>query len=443
MAWKQASPNRWERPVDSIDGYYAFTEKLTASLCDGREHYVVFSKLKVEMDFPDVESTLRHAWKQIRYEQPSIAATVEGMTKIYEVPGEDALKQWLASTFIVSEVSDAEELYQAIMPIKQATLYYLPRSSELVFRCHHSSIDGIGTLLFWHSYLSAVAAPMEQIKFGDELIRLSPSLEEVFGYPKEPTQEQSGKATALLASWFDNMPGIGLVSQLGTAASGRCQNPELVFPAETTEAIVKACKERGVSVSAAVQAAYVGAVARHADPKSKLGEYVTLTNIDLRSYLPEPYNSSQYAVSVYYTALPYRTNLPASYLDLAKSLHEFYRTAIKGNAEALELNGHYARHICNFSQTPEYLTSSPPKDALNSSLGVVERYVQREYGSRIRVKDFKIGIDVVMGPSLFYFYTFQDQLRLVYCFNDGFEKAEDIQTYLEEVRSILIEELLK
>lgn len=47
--------------------------------------------LKIEADPTDLESKLRYAWKQLRYEQPQIAATVEGMKKVYEVPDETVL----------------------------------------------------------------------------------------------------------------------------------------------------------------------------------------------------------------------------------------------------------------------------------------------------------------------------------------------------------------
>jgi hypothetical protein len=36
------------------------------------------------------------------------------------------------------------------------------------------------------------------------------------------------------------------------------------------------------------------------------------------------------------------------------------------------------------------------------------------------------GPDVVIGMKFFFLCAFQDQLRLVYSFNDGFEKPEDI-----------------
>ncbi|KAI1382479.1 hypothetical protein F4677DRAFT_26925 [Hypoxylon crocopeplum] len=442
MVWIKVSDKRWERPVDGLEGYFVVMENISAGLCDGREHYLLFSKLKLGMVSTDVTPALKHAWKQIRHEQPQIATTTEGMKMVYEIPDETALEEWLASTFIVSPASDAEDLYQSVKPIKQATLYYLPKSSELLFRGHHHTLDGTGALLFWHVYLSALASPIKDIEFGDEPARLAPIMEEVLGYPEQATQAQNEKATALFLSWAGSIPGIGPVSQLGAAPSGRCQNAELVFSNKTTEALVAACKDRGVSVTAAVHAAYIRTIAKYADPKSKLAEYVTATQFNLRRYLPEPYSSSKHAVSVYYTPLPYKVNLPASYWDIANSLHEYYQTSFRDNAEALELKGHFTRILCGAVQTPEFLANPISKDALVSSLGIAERYVQREYGSGIKVKDLKIGVDVVMGMSMFFFYTFRDQLRLVYSFNDGFEKPENIQMYLEEVQAIIIEELL-
>ncbi|KAI0888766.1 uncharacterized protein GGS22DRAFT_152307 [Annulohypoxylon maeteangense] len=442
MVWAKVSDTRWERPVDGLEGYFVVMANVSASLCEGREHYTLFSKIKLETGSEDVTPALKHAWKQIRYEQPQVATIVDGMKKVYEVPDEKALEEWLESTFVVSPASDAEELYQSVKPIKQASLYYLPKSSELIFRGHHHTLDGTGVLLFWHSYLDALASPIENIRFGDEHARLAPVMEETLGYAEQPTQEQSDKATSLFMSWAAAMPGVGPVSKLGAAPSGRCQNTELVFPTQTTKAIVAACKSKGFSVTAAVHAAYIAAISKHADPESKLAEYVTAAQFNLRPYLPEPYSTSKHAVSVYYTPIPYKVDLPTSFSDIAKSLHEYYQTTFKANAEMLELKGHFTRVLCGAVQTPEFLASPISKDALVSSLGVAERYVQREYGNGIKVTDLKLGVDVVMGMSMFFFYTFRDQLRLVYSFNDGFEEPENIQKYLEEVQTVLVEELL-
>ncbi|KAI2615010.1 hypothetical protein GGR54DRAFT_315661 [Hypoxylon sp. NC1633] len=447
MVWTKVSDKRWERPVDGLEGYFIVMANVSAGMCDGREHYTLVSKLKLEIASADPTPALRHAWKQIRHDQPHIATTVDGMKKVYEVPDEKALEEWLASTFVISPAADAEAWYQSVKPIKQATLYYLPQTSELIFRGHHHTIDGTGILLFWHAYLEALASPAADIQFGDEPARLAPIMEEVLGYAPEPTQEQAEKATALFLSWAASMPGIGPVSRLGAAPSGQCHNIELAFPATTTAALIAACRSRGISVTSAVHAAYIGAMVRHADPASRLEQYVTANQFNLRRYLPAPYNSSRYAVSVYYTPLPGKVDLPTDaaafdYWDVARSLHTYYRTSFSENtAEALELKGHFTRVLCGAVQTPEFLASPVSKDALVSSLGVLEEYVRREYGG-VKVLDLQMGVDVVMGMSMFFFYTFRDRLRLVYSFNDGFEDLANIQKYLEEVQGILVEELL-
>jgi hypothetical protein len=80
-------------------------------------------------------SNLRQAWKQLRYEQPAIASTLDGDRKVYETPDEAGFDEWIASTFIVSDVTDIDTLTSK--PIRQATLYYVLATSELVFRAHH------------------------------------------------------------------------------------------------------------------------------------------------------------------------------------------------------------------------------------------------------------------------------------------------------------------
>ena len=444
MVWKQTSDTRWERPLDGLEKYFTVTGDISGRFANGRETYTIFSVVKVELDAADPESALRHAWKQIRHEQPQIATTFEGNNKVYHVPDDKALDEWLASTFIVSSASDAEELHQNVTdrPITQAVLYYLPKSSELVFRGHHHTIDGTGVMLLWDCFLKALASPAENIKFGDETARLAPTMEEVLGFPEQPTQEVSEKATSMFMAWASSIPGIGPVSKIGVAPPGKCQNAEVVLPTKTTEAIVQACKAKGISVTSAIHAAYVGAVVKYADPNAKLDEYVAVNQFNLRPYLPEPYNSSKYAVSVYYSPLPYTLALPAAYDDVARSLQDYYQSMFKKDPQMLELRGHFMRSAAAAVATPEFLSAPVSRDAIVSSLGVAERYMQREYGNGIKVRDFRFGVDVVLSMSMLFVYTFQDQLRLVYSFNDGFEEPADIQKYLEETQEILARELL-
>ena len=207
---------------------------------------------------------------------------------VYEVPDEQTLQEWFASTFIVSSASNAAELYSSATPIKQATLYYIPKSGEILLRAPHNLLDGKGMLYF------------------------TP-------YP---------------------------------------------------------------------------------------------LTIDL---------------------LPF--------WESAHTLNKYYQTTIKDDPEFLELNGHIMRVMLNAIQTPEFQAIPISRDAIVSSMGVAERYVQRAYGN-MTVRDIRMGLDVLLGPSVLFVYTFQDQLRLAYSFNDGYEEPTKIDCYLKEIERVLIKELL-
>lgn len=441
MAWTQVSNNRWERPLDGLETYFVTIARMSASLCDGREHYTVFASLKVEFDSSNVESELRHAWKQLRHEQPQIATTIQDMKRVYNVPNKSDVEQWLNESFIVSNASNAEEMQKSIKPIKQTTLYYIPKSSELLIRGHHYTIDGTGMELLCHSFLNALANPEKNINFGDESARLAPIMEEVLGFLESSTEPKE-KAKNVLGSYLSNQPAIGPVSKLGSAPPGECQNAELVFPPETTDRLIKACQKRGITVTSAVHAAYVSTIMEHADPDSVQTRYTSMNQFNLRPYLPAPYNSGKYAASVYYAPHPHVIDLPASYWDLVDSLSNYYKTTFREDSGNLEMTGHFKRGMLEFISSPEFLKAPAPKDALVSSLGVVEKFIHREYGNDIRVNDFKFGADIVLGMSMLFFYTFQGKLRLAYSFNDGYEKAEDIIVYLNKVQRILEQELL-
>ncbi|KAM0330166.1 hypothetical protein ACHAQA_004339 [Verticillium albo-atrum] len=141
LAWQKVAPNRWERPADGFEGYFIFNANASAKHSGTHQHYALFSTIKLVLDLPDITAALKNAWKQMRYEHPQIATWVEGMTKVYLIPDEDALNDWMASTFIISSATDAEELYMSIGLINQATLYWLPKSSQIVLRAPHHTID--------------------------------------------------------------------------------------------------------------------------------------------------------------------------------------------------------------------------------------------------------------------------------------------------------------
>ncbi|KAG8361655.1 hypothetical protein FVEN_g1212 [Fusarium venenatum] len=210
MVWRQVSDTQWERPLDGLEAFFVVTANMSASLCDGREHYTLFASLNLQINSHDVESDLRHAWKQLRHEQPQIATTIQDMKRVYAITDEHGLNRWLTETFIVSDALNAEEMQKVTQPIKQTTLCYVPKSSEHVIRGRHYTIGCTGMGLLCHSFLNALAHPDEDITFGDEPVRLAPIMEEVLGF-SEPSAQAREKGEELLGSYIGSQLTIGLI----------------------------------------------------------------------------------------------------------------------------------------------------------------------------------------------------------------------------------------
>lgn len=449
MSWSQVSEGRWERPATGLEGFFIVTENTSSSLCEGRRQFTICSRIDVNLHIPapEVEDALRYAWKQLRYEQPQIAVTSEGYNKVYEEPDEASLQSWLDKTFIVSDEADGDLIGKKASPVAQATLYYLPKASQLVIRVSHSVIDGVGMVLVWDSYLKALMNPKAGIVFGGEGTRLPPSLEKALGYPDSHTPEALDKGVKVVLDSLSVMPGIGPVNRVGTVPAGPTQRREFVFSEQTTDAIVQACKKHGYSVTAAVHAAFVLVLAKHADPSQTTDEtkYATVNNFNLRSYLPEPYNTI--AAGVLYTIWPIILERPNSFNDAVHAIDEHYKTTFEGNPKNLAEFGTISSGLFEVVKTPEFWAAPPSRDALVSSLGIIERYLKHSYASadgskQVTVEGFKFGTEIILGHSMFFFYTFRNTLRMVFSFNESYEDESSIQTYLEDVEKILLEELV-
>ncbi|KAB8211932.1 hypothetical protein BDV34DRAFT_208445 [Aspergillus parasiticus] len=379
------SPTRWTRPLNGMEGYFNFIG-----------HYTLLSKVRMELDMPD-----------LRYQQPQISAKADNMELVYEVADE---------THVL---------------IKQATLYYIAASSELFLRIHHTLINGTGVRLFWHSFFNMLGATLSHITFGDEHVRLPPVLEEVLGNSEQPTPEQADRAAALL----------GPVSKLGTAPSGCSRNREYIFSAQKTAAVIKAFEDRSISVRSPLHAAYIQIITKYADPTANVSRYANVNSLSLRPYLPEPYNTSGYAVSVYYAAVPFILDTPATFSEAATALHEHYQTGFKSNTANREICGYMACMLRDIVSTPEFQGKPILRDALFSSLDIMEEHLERAYGTTVTVKDFMFGAETVLGISMLFISMFHNELRPVYSFNDGFEEESDVQMYLEDIDRMSTEEL--
>ncbi|KAJ5538930.1 hypothetical protein N7494_008409 [Penicillium frequentans] len=451
MAWNQVSEHRWERPASAWEEFFIMMDNISGGLAEGRRHFTSFSRIKVELEIFERESALRNAWKQLRHEQPNLAVTVEDCSLIYEVPDEPGLQAWLDNTFIVCGGIGSDALALESRPIQQPTLYYLPATSELVFRAPHRAIDGVGTMLFWHAYLSALINPNTDFMFGDEAIRLPPSLNKTLGNPDTPHPDLKARAVEVVDKFGAEIPGIAGVNQTMTVLPQRTLQRELVFSEQMTDAIVQACKKQGFSVSAAVHAAFVLTMVKYCDPAKTTEEtnYATPGHFSFRHLLPAPYNSSQFGVALFFSNWPVIIEKPAkkTFKDIVESLDEFYKTTFNGNAENVKISELVCRAMLDNTRDPYYQAKPPCRDPLVSSLGLAEKYLSRSYASadqsrHVAVIEFKFGFDITLGYSALHFWTFRNQLQLNYSFNEAFEEESVVQAYLEHVQKILLDEVV-
>jgi hypothetical protein len=79
---------------------------------------------------------------------------------------------------------------------------------------------------------------------------------------------------------------------------------------------------------------------------------------------------------------------------------------------------------------------------------MTETYLQHTYGDsgedavNITVHDLHFDVEIVLGQSMLFAYTFPDQLRVVCSFDDEFEEPLNIKTYLNGMQKFLADELL-
>ncbi|KAL4786988.1 hypothetical protein BJX76DRAFT_354603 [Aspergillus varians] len=285
----------------------------------------------------EVESKLKQAWVQLRYEQPPLVITVEGSTKVYNVLDGGDLQAWLAETFVVSSAADADELYRTLGSIVQATMYYLPQASQLVLHVYHYVIDAIEVLMLWDRYLRAFASCSKRpnIRVSIEPAFLAPSFADLLGGHCSPSREQ---AEEIIATWMEYANkaaprGLVQVSNAKHMPAGQCRSTRIIFPAQATTASIQVCKARDISVTSAVHVAFILTFLKVADPNLQSTHYMTSLNFDLRPCLPKPYTTSRYAASVYYTPLPFNMEPLDSFLETARIINQSYRTTFRDDSQ--------------------------------------------------------------------------------------------------------------
>ncbi|KAL2221123.1 hypothetical protein M432DRAFT_257711 [Thermoascus aurantiacus ATCC 26904] len=438
MSWKEVSPGRFERPLDDAEKLILVVGPNLAN----REYLYLNAAARLTVNLPpeEIASALREAWKITRHDYPFIATWRSGDTIVYETPDPVALDAWLSKTFVITtEHATASDLIANLHPDPLATLYYLPHTSEIVLRCAHWRIDGVGLMYCLDRILQALAEPRE-VQFGNEHVRLSPSLEKAFPASVVTTPETERTAEAQFRELKMNGPSLGLEYLPATVPKGT-RRVELGFSEQDTKAILAACKARGFGITAAAHAAMVVATHEFASPSTRGRPHTQIAPMNLRPYLAAPFNTPDRGLA-HYTMIPPVTLQPADFTTYVTKLHEFYRRdRTPAKSPVLSAQAGFARRMVAAAALPRPAGQPLPSEPILDSLGILDQRIRPHYGQRVSVENV-IFVPELLTPEVFVFlYTFRGQLQLSAAFNEAYYHAEFMQRVLERIKAVLLKEL--
>lgn len=440
MPWKETLPGRFERPCDGLEVWYRALASGGAPL--HREHWSITAVAQIHLHLPAGETAvaLQHAWKTIRYDNPQIACTEQGDSNVYEVPDETAVAAWLRDTFVVAPLQTASGLFSSFIPSPSATFYYLPQTSEVAIHCSHSRMDGMGALRLLHQLFEALAEP-RSIVFGMESKNLSPNFPDATRTSTSVTPEIEQAVAGMLAECTSNLPSLGLPTIASNPIPGPTRRRELEFDTKSTHAVVNACKDRGINVTAAVHAAMIAATRQSAPPELAAKKYTSWCAIDLRPYCQPPSDSAAHPVALYHAGLVVSL-APSSFLTDASKLQSIYKRSWQpSQSNLLTIVNHLAEGTTALLSQPTPPDMPPPAEPGLSSLGVVDRYIHSKYGDKVEVNGFWLAVEMLSRQVQVYVWTFQGKLKLSACFNEAFYEGEFVGIFLSRIQDILLEEL--
>ena len=166
------------------------------------------------------------------------------------------------------------------------------------------------------------------------------------------------------------------------------------------------------------------------------------SNFDLRKYCPPPYSSTVKAVSIFHTGIPVVVKLSGFQKD-AVQFQKFYsqRLDAPGQKNMFSFLACYVDKVNALFMQPQSSGSLPPTEPSLSSLGIIDNSIANKHGDLVEVTDFWLGVDMLSRQLMLYVWTHQGKLQLIACYNKEFYAREFVETFLSDVKDILVKGL--
>jgi hypothetical protein len=457
MPWTETRPTIYERPIGENENFIKLVGDRAHPL--GREHWSVTSSatfiLQKTSDETELTRQCREAWIALRFEHPSIASRAEGENLVYNVPDGDSLEAWADESFIVPEAGTSmDDLVASLRPSRYVQAYLLLPKPSIVLHFAHWRTDGYGALHLINAYLEQLSAVIDgkqngtnDLKWGEELCRLVPSLEEVLDLPAESAPEVIATAQKYMATAALHRGAVGLKTSDGveptTVPRGTRSTRLNLTPAET-HAVKEACKARNISVDAAVHACCAAVTYSGAAKDARDKPYTSTMRFTLRPHLPGPYGGAEFAAALYTGG--YMKQVPAhqSWAENAAQYNKEYEGGI--TPEFLQSRRQYAKDILKVLQQVPPVPMPVTTEVDISSVGDAEKLVHPLHSGLsgevvLEVSDVSVGVETLSRQIYCFFWLFRGQLELSLVWNESFYDAARVSQLALQLKTTLISEL--
>ncbi|RAO74336.1 uncharacterized protein BHQ10_010348 [Talaromyces amestolkiae] len=450
MPWFRVDDNRYERALGENEIFIKILADAARPL--NREHWSINVVATVtpmgSIAWEDLTSLFREAWKGLRFKHPTIAAYVMDETRyVYDVPDKTALTKWVTETFRVVDDKTVDEVIASTTLNPYATMTYFPQTCQLLGHTQHWRTDGVGGFILMDDFLDlacqSVPVDTSSLPWGEETSRLAPSIEEAAGLlATSPSEEDKKLAQQTVASFGHTIGAIGIASHAAAdTIPGGTRISNLRFSEQETNTVVKACKEKHISVTAAVHASVAGANYLLAAPEDRKKHYTSTIRFSFRPFLPYPYSGREYASTIFTSGWMFPVSAKSSWGEREKAYHNEYRKGL--TPEFISAHREYAKGLCNLLRSmPAGLPS--PTDVDISSLGIVEKMLARERGSperEIRVNQVSGGLEMTNRQCVCHVWTFRNELCLNLVYNEAFHEKATMDAFVRSIKDLLLQEL--
>ncbi|KAG2417943.1 hypothetical protein HFD88_001042 [Aspergillus terreus] len=396
-----------------------------------KEHWGIHCVCSVSQDSPNgstFSETLRKAWMRLVVEYPGLSMVPVGLQKKYPRLDGKGIESWAESTFFVSSRQCADEVIREAKPRDLPSFYWLPASSEVVLLIQHWRVDALGTCMLLDrlfEILGQSAVPSTQ---PDQVQpnQPTPSFESAAGASKTEDADLQAYARDYIDSFHQRAVNAGGLPYRGDATTppSTTAHWDLDFSVDSTNAIKDACRHHKISVTAAIHTALARTVFSYLTETECQAGYTTVMAVNMRPYLPPPYNSKKHACQTFVASITPTVPYHSGFVESARSLTHEYRSWWSADFMR-SLWWIYEYHLAKLS-TPRPANGAsikpmkPPSGVTLSSLGVVDRNLRGDYGPNLRVDKFRFGVSMMTRQTILYAWTFKDRLTLSLNYNDAY-----------------------